>query len=114
MNSARNTKQVAKLISFTPTESVDCGTRGVAVFEFAGKQKDLPALEQERYITVYGLAIKYRTGTKIWNAQATVWKDNGNIQFRGGLDNRQRAGACIVLGFYSDYADKSKSQHGGN
>lgn len=55
-------------------------------------------------IHISGVALKYRTGHKIWNGDLILWLKSGNIAVSGGMDHRVRRSTCEnVIGFYSDF-----------
>lgn len=62
---------------------------------------------------IRGLAVKYRTGTKVWHGNATLWAKSGRIVLDGGyMGGHTRGMAPLLVGFWSDCAPAAKSQHG--
>lgn len=80
-----------------------------------GETRTLRALcydNGERY-HIAGVAVRYRTGAKVWRGRLTFWTKSGNVQVSGGLDHRARRASVHLTGFYD--ADRpANSQHNGN
>ena len=69
--------------------------------------------EQNRsLINLYGLALKFSSGSKVWEGQAIYWCEKGYVS---GLTPRiDRRGHFFLVGFYEDFATKAiASQHNG-
>jgi hypothetical protein len=62
------------------------------------------------HITVWGLAVRFQTGTKVWPGSANYWVESGNINnLRPDIDKR---GHVSLVGFSSDFEDKAcRSRH---
>lgn len=62
------------------------------------------------WISVWGLAVRFKTGTKVWPGEATYWIDSGKVNgLRPNIDKR---GMVHLVGFYEDYKGKAvQSQH---
>jgi hypothetical protein len=83
---------------------------GAATVQIGAVVREVPASDWGDHITVHGLAVKYRTGTKIWSGHAEYWKASGEFgHISGGLDNRQRNGIASLVGFYEDVTGTSRS-----
>lgn len=84
---------------------------GIATVELDGKTADLRAVwtrpgdfdgKYDR-VTIYGFAVRYPTGAKVWSGHVTYWLKSGNIQGpETPLDHRARRASCSVVGFYAD------------
>ena len=63
-------------------------------------------------ITIYGLAVRFRTGTKVWPGSAVYWAKTGNINnLRPNID-KFNGQYCSLVGFFEDHADsKHRSLH---
>ncbi len=76
-----------------------------------GTTRVLPAKINAERITVTGIAVKFPTGTRVWNSEITLWIKSGrinqpkitNMDFRG----HQRM-ATEVVGFYGDFSNPSQ------
>lgn len=68
------------------------------------------------FLSVYGLAVRYPTGSKVWRGNALYSvKNNRVINVRAsGMDRRSRNNRVSLVGFYDDVTDRAKSQHAGN
>ena len=62
--------------------------------------------------TIFGLAVKFRTGTKVWPGSATHWDKTGNINnLRPNID-KFNGQFCSLVGFFEDHANsKHRSLH---
>lgn len=62
--------------------------------------------------TIYGLAVKFRTGTKVWPGSAVHWTKSGNINnLRPNID-KFNGQFCSLVGFFADHEQsKHRSQH---
>jgi hypothetical protein len=62
--------------------------------------------------TIGGLAVRFRTGTKVWPGSAVYWAKTGNINnLRPNID-KFSGQFCSLVGFFEDHADsKHRSQH---
>lgn len=61
---------------------------------------------------IHGLAVRFRTGTKIWPGSAVHWAKTGVINnIRPDID-KFTGQFCQLVGFFGDYEDsKARSQH---
>lgn len=65
-------------------------------------------------LTIDGLALKYRTGAKVWKGEFTFWVASGNINnIHTPLQHRGRFASVGVVGFYDDAREPVRSQHNG-
>lgn len=89
----------------------------MATVEIFGVQKQLKAyipLHGENAV-VYGVAVKYRTGEKVWKGNFTYWFASGNINgVHAPMQHNSRIASVSIVGFYDDFAEKVQSQHFGN
>jgi hypothetical protein len=61
-------------------------------------------------VTVYGLAVRFSSGDKVWPGSATYWAETGNVN--NLTPNIDRRGYFSLVGYIEDFADKnSKSRH---
>lgn len=62
------------------------------------------------HITVYDLAVRFKTGTKVWPGTVNYWIETGRVNsLRPNIDKR---GLVSLVGFYEDYKGKPvQSQH---
>lgn len=93
------------------------GTAMTVTLEINGQVRDLPAHEwnlegRERRIDIYGIAVRYRTGTKVWPGRCVYWPATGNINnVHGPQDHRQRFHQLSVVGFWADVQEQYRSEH---
>jgi len=97
-------------------EKAETGTDTTATVEINGVVRDLPTYEDGqgdyRHLTIFGLAIRYQTGTKIWPGTAIYWFKNGAINnVRGPQDHRQRFHSLQIVGFWEDAQEPVRSRH---
>jgi len=61
-------------------------------------------------ITVFGLAVKFSSGSKVWPGSALYWLKNGVVNtIRPNIDKN---GHFILVGYAEDFAGKAvRSQH---
>lgn len=77
-----------------------------------GETRTLPARIDADAIRVTGIAVRFKTGSKVWNAGLTKWLASGNISRPHIVNMDFRFNDNVtVIGFYSDYANQS--QHNG-
>ena len=62
----------------------------------------------EKAITVYGLAVRFRTGTKVWPGSATYWAESGNVNNLTPNIDKFSGQFCQLVGFFEDH---ETSQH---
>lgn len=62
------------------------------------------------WVEVYGLAVRFQTGAKVWPGSVTYWVESGKANApRPNIDKR---GHVSLVGFYEDYKGKAvQSQH---
>lgn len=93
--------------------TVEEGTASVTFFnETRELRYTLWGEGSNRCAKVYGVAVKYPTGTKVWNGQLTLWLESGNITVDGGLDYRGGHRRAAMVGFF-DADGKHNSKHVG-
>jgi len=63
-------------------------------------------------IDLYGLAVRFRTGSKVWPGSATYWTKSGNVNnLRPNID-KSTGKYCLLLGYMADFEqNKNRSQH---
>lgn len=61
-------------------------------------------------VTVYGLAVRFSQGSKVWPGSATYWRETGVVNnLRPNID---KSGYFLLAGFAEDFAGKAvRSQH---
>lgn len=76
----------------------------------SGKRSAVNCYADSESITVFGIAVRFSHGDKVWPGSAVYWRDSGNVNnVRPNIDKR---GNFIVVGFASDYEGKAvRSQH---
>lgn len=84
--------------------------------EIGGKVRELDGYEMGegdyRHVCFSGLAVRYRTGEKIWPGRAIYWFKSGNVNnVRGPQDHRQRFHNLFIVGFWDDVEDRNRSEH---
>ena len=63
-------------------------------------------------ISLYNLAVQFRTGTKVWPGSAIYWRESGKVGNLSPNIDRFSGQFCQLLGFMEDYeTSKSRSQH---
>lgn len=61
-------------------------------------------------VTIYGLAVRFSSGNKIWPGSATYWVKSGNVN--NLCPNIDKRGYFSLAGFAEDYTGKAvRSQH---
>lgn len=76
-----------------------------------GQTRRVRASIGERFITVYGLAVRIGHGQKVWQGSACLW--NGHDTLLQSLDvvgRDRRRGEAYVVGFYSDFGGEAVSR----
>lgn len=88
-----------------------------AKVELFGKTRTLQASSwgevgtKDEHITVYGIAVRYPTGTKVWHGTFTYWPVSGNINgVRNSIDHHARFANLSVVGFYEDVREQYRSR----
>lgn len=63
-------------------------------------------------ISIFGLAVRFQTGTKIWPGSAIYWREKGHVNnLRPNID-KFNGQFCRLVGFFEDHvASKHRSQH---
>lgn len=82
--------------------------------EIRGDRRRVRAFRSGDFILVHGLAVKYKTGKKIWPGHAIYWPASGNINNlqASNMDHRARSNFVMLVGYWADYADTTaRSQH---
>ncbi len=66
----------------------------------------------ETGISIYGLAVRFRTGAKVWPGSAIYWRESGRVNnIRPNID-KFNGQFCSLVGFFEDHADgKHRSLH---
>lgn len=61
-------------------------------------------------LDLYGIAVRFQTGTKVWPGSACYWFKTGNVNnVRPNIDKR---GSVSVVGYAEDFAGKPvRSRH---
>ena len=61
-------------------------------------------------LDLYGLAVRFSTGTKVWPGTATYWYKGGHVNnLRPNIDKR---GYFLLVGYAADFDGKAvRSQH---
>jgi hypothetical protein len=62
----------------------------------------------EKCITVYGLAVRFRTGNKVWPGNATYWAESGSVSNLMPNIDKFTGQFCQLVGFFEDH---ETSQH---
>jgi hypothetical protein len=61
-------------------------------------------------INIYGIAVRYRTGTKVWHGTAIYWRNSGRVNnVRSHIDHRARFASVSVVGFWADFEGTNKA-----
>jgi hypothetical protein len=70
----------------------------------------LPGQPDER-VTIYGFAIRYSQGNKLWWASMVYWPARGtHSQFNTPMTHRTRWAHVNVVGFWADVPEQYKSK----
>lgn len=77
-----------------------------------GDRRRVACSDDGNGITLFGLAVKFRTGTKIWPGSAVYWHKGGEVNnLRPNID-KFNGQWCSLVGFFEDFANKkNRSQH---
>lgn len=77
-----------------------------------GKRARVQCYETEKCIDIFGLAVRFRTGTKVWPASAVYWKEGGSVNnLRPNID-KFNGQFCQLVGFFEDFEESAnRSQH---
>lgn len=100
--------------SFELAKDEDRAKYGIGSVEVTikGKTARVPASDHGDRLDIYGLAVKYRSGAKVWSGSAIFWKESKRVNnLRGRMDRRSLGNDVELLGFYADYAEAVKSDH---
>ncbi len=62
------------------------------------------------HVTIFGLAVRFSSGSKVWPGTATYWIERGHVN--NLRPNIQKHGHFQLAGFITDFQDKPvRSQH---
>lgn len=63
-------------------------------------------------VTIYGLAVRFRTGAKVWPASAVYWLQGGHVNnLRPNID-KFNGQFCTLVGYMADFEDEPvRSRH---
>lgn len=77
-----------------------------------GDRRRVGCSENGASIHIFGLAVKFRTGSKVWPGTAIYWHKTGNINnLRPNID-KFNGQFCSLVGFFEDHTDsKHRSLH---
>lgn len=77
-----------------------------------GDRRRVPCHAAETNISIFGLAVRFRTGTKVWPGSAIYWREKGHVNnIRPNID-KFNGQFCSLVGFFADHADsKHRSLH---
>jgi len=91
------------------TQSYEAHTVEVSI---GNKRRRVNCSQHDGRTTIYGLAVRFRTGTKVWPGSAVYWAKTGNINnLRPNID-KFNGQFCSLVGFFEDHADsKHRSLH---
>lgn len=66
----------------------------------------------ENHISIFGLAVRFRSGTKVWPGSAIYWHKTGGVNnLRPNID-KFSSQFCQLVGFFEDHENsKHRSQH---
>lgn len=96
------------------TISGDLWSRATVEITIKGDRREVVCYESgganHRHLVIYGLAVRFSSGEKVWPGSATYWFESGNVNnLRPNIDKR---GYFTLVGFISDYEGKSvRSTH---
>ncbi len=66
--------------------------------------------EGKRHMSIFGLAVRFSSGTKVWPGSATYWIDADKVN--NLTPNIDKRGYFLLVGFAEDFAGKAvRSQH---
>ena len=85
----------------------------LATVELFGKTRELSfyRYQNEDRITIYGFAIRYSQGQKIWHASVCYWPATGKFsQVNPPMDHRNRWAHVTLVGFYEDVPEQYRSK----
>lgn len=77
-----------------------------------GDRRRVPCHAGPDHISIYGLAVRFQTGTKVWPGSAIYWREKGHVNnLRPNID-RFSGQFCQLVGYFEDHvASKHRSQH---
>lgn len=73
-------------------------------------RRAVPCSTDSRSVTIWGLAVRFSQGSKVWPGSATYWRETGVVNnLRPNID---KMGYFLLAGFAEDFAGKAvRSQH---
>jgi hypothetical protein len=84
---------------------------GTVEVTLMGKTKRVVANKSNVDIYAYGIAGRYKTGTKVWSGTLILCFKTNGYHFYGGMDHRARFSTFHPTGyFYDDVSDQYKSK----
>ena len=91
------------------TQTYEAHTVEVSI---GNKRRRVNCSQYDGRTTIYGLAVRFRTGTKVWPGSATHWDKTGQVSgLRPNID-KFSGQWCHLVGFIADFeASKALSQH---
>lgn len=77
-----------------------------------GNRRRVNCSQDDNRTTIHGLAVRFRTGTKVWPGSAIHWAKTGVINnLRPNID-KFNGQFCSLVGFFEDHANsKHRSLH---
>jgi hypothetical protein len=101
------------------TATYNAETKTLSVTNERGETREFPSMtcgangSGEMAFGVF--AVRYPTGSKVWSASVTFWKESGRrVVEAGGYDRGGRSsGAQTIVGWWSDVAEQHRSQVAG-
>jgi hypothetical protein len=84
--------------------------KSTATVELFGSIRMLPASFYEDRVRIYGIAVRYPQGTKIWEGSVTVERRGGFGTVDTPMDHRRRWARVLIVGFYSDVPQRDRSR----
>lgn len=78
----------------------------------AGDRREVRCHPSDKNVSVFGLAVKFQTGEKIWPASAIYWIEKGTVNnIRPNIDKFSGQN-CRLVGYMSDFEQSStRSMH---
>lgn len=63
-------------------------------------------------ISIFDLAVRFRTGTKVWPGSAVYWVESGNVNNLTPNIDKFNGRWCSLVGYFDDHVDSERrSQH---
>lgn len=77
-----------------------------------GDRRRVACYSRPGSISIFGLAVRFRTGTKVWPGSAVFWRESGNVNnLRPNID-KFNGQWCSLVGYFDDHVNsKHRSQH---